>query len=65
MSLTFAAERWDHYFQILYFLLGMIMATFCMIISEPVKFVADHPFIYALMSPEKSVFFIGKACKML
>ncbi|XP_049299678.1 antichymotrypsin-2-like isoform X2 [Anopheles funestus] len=44
---------------------GMIMATFCMIISEPVKFVADHPFIYALMSPEKSVFFIGKACKML
>ncbi|XP_052898415.1 antichymotrypsin-2-like isoform X3 [Anopheles moucheti] len=44
---------------------GMIMATFCMIISEPVKFVADHPFVYALMSREKNVFFLGKACKML
>uniref|UniRef100_A0A182WMG0 Serpin domain-containing protein n=1 Tax=Anopheles minimus TaxID=112268 RepID=A0A182WMG0_9DIPT len=43
---------------------GMIMASFCLIISEPVKFVADHPFIYALMSRERSVFFIGKACKI-
>uniref|UniRef100_A0A240PN87 Serpin domain-containing protein n=1 Tax=Anopheles epiroticus TaxID=199890 RepID=A0A240PN87_9DIPT len=43
---------------------AMIAMSFCMIISEPVKFTVDHPFMYALMSPEKSVFFLGKACKM-
>uniref|UniRef100_A0A1Y9H8B6 Serpin domain-containing protein n=1 Tax=Anopheles farauti TaxID=69004 RepID=A0A1Y9H8B6_9DIPT len=44
---------------------GMIMTAFCMIISEPLKFTADHPFLYALMTREKNVFFIGKTCKIV
>uniref|UniRef100_A0A1Y9H1W8 Serpin domain-containing protein n=1 Tax=Anopheles dirus TaxID=7168 RepID=A0A1Y9H1W8_9DIPT len=43
---------------------GIVMMAFCLIISEPLKFTVDHPFIYALMTREKNVFFMGKTCNI-
>ncbi|XP_049546262.1 antichymotrypsin-2-like isoform X2 [Anopheles darlingi] len=39
---------------------GMAIMAMCLIISEPLVFKADHPFLYALLSPEKSAYFLGK-----
>ncbi|XP_052872426.1 antichymotrypsin-2-like isoform X2 [Anopheles cruzii] len=42
---------------------GMVMTAYCMIISKPITFKADHPFVYALLSREKGLYFVGKMSK--
>uniref|UniRef100_A0A1Y9H1X6 Serpin domain-containing protein n=1 Tax=Anopheles dirus TaxID=7168 RepID=A0A1Y9H1X6_9DIPT len=43
---------------------GMVMMTCAMIISMPIIFSADHPFLYALQDAHKNILFIGKTLKV-